>query len=93
DATEKVRQGVRHYNQEDYEAAGKAFAEADVAQPDDPRIAYDRACAYAAGGDADKAIELFQQAALSPKGTLAAACHYNLGCLAAAKARALFGEH
>jgi len=92
DAAQKVKQGVRHYNEQDYTAAAKAFAEADVAQPDDPQIAYDRACAMAAAGDVDKATELYQQAALSPDRTLATRCYYNLGCLAAAKARGLFGE-
>ncbi|MFH1266710.1 MAG: hypothetical protein ABIK89_13350, partial [Planctomycetota bacterium] len=93
EAVEKVREGVTHYKQGDYKTAGKAFAEADVALPDDPRIAFDRACALAAAGDADKAVELFQQAALSPDPNLSAECYYNLGCLSASKARTLFGEH
>jgi hypothetical protein len=62
-----------------------------VALPDNPRIAYDRACAAAAGKDLDKAVELFQQAALARDEQVAAESHYNLGCVSAAKAKSLFG--
>ena len=49
----------------DYKQAAAAFTEADVAKPDDLRIAFDRGTALAAQGD-DKAVELLQKAALSP---------------------------
>ena len=92
EAAERVRQGITHFQAKQYEQAAKAFAEADVARPDDPWIAFDRACAYAAQGDADKAVERFEQAALSRDHRLAGRSHYNLGVIAAEKARALFGE-
>ena len=91
-AYQRVKEGVQHYRAGDFKAADRAFADADVALPEDERIAYDRACVYAARGDADKAIELFRQAAMSRDAPLAAGSHYNLGCVAAAKARTIFGE-
>ncbi len=65
-AAEKVRQGIASYESGDYKDAAAAFNEADVAQPDDLRIAFDRGMALAAEGDATKATELLEQAALSP---------------------------
>lgn len=87
-----VNDGIQHYRAGDFEAADRAFAEADVALPEDERIAYDRACVFAARGDADRAIELFRQAAMSRDAQLAASSHYNLGCAVAAKAKAVFGD-
>jgi len=92
EAARHVREGMRQFERGEYAEAARRFAEADVALPDDPRIAYDRACAEAAGGDADKAVELFQQAALARDEQVAAESHYNLGSLAAGKAKSLFGE-
>jgi hypothetical protein len=92
DAADLVRQGIASYEAGDYPAAARAFRSADVARPDDPRIAFDMATAEAAAGDADKAVELFRQAALARDQRLAAESHYNLGTLAAGQARALFGE-
>lgn len=91
EAARRVTAGVREFARGQYAEAARHFAEADVALPDDPRIAYDQACAWAASGDADKAVELFQRAALGRDQQIAAASHYNLGGLAAAKARTLFG--
>ena len=93
EAAEEVRQGIASYGAGDYQQAAAAFNEADVAQPDDLRIAFDRGMALAAQGDADKAVELLEKAALSPDLELAVRARYNLGCLAAAKARKQFGEH
>ena len=93
EAAEKVRLGIASYESGDYKEAAAAFSEAELARPDDLRIAFDRGAALAAQGDADKAVELFQKAALSPELDLAVRARYNLGCLAAAKARKRFGEH
>jgi Flp pilus assembly protein TadD len=68
EAAQRVREGIKHFKAGQYEQSAKAFAEADVARPDDPWIAFDRACAYAAQGDRDKAVERFEQAALSRDG-------------------------
>jgi len=91
-AADMVGQGIEHFQAGDYAAASRAFADAGAAQPNDKRIAFDRACAHAAAGDQADAIEWFQKAALSEDAQLAARCHYNMGCLAAEKARKLFGE-
>jgi len=91
-AFERVKEGIQHYRSGDFEAAGRAFADADVALPEDDRVAYDRACVHVAQGDADKAIELFRKAAMSRDAGLAAGSHYNLGCVNATKARAVFGD-
>ncbi|MCY2988777.1 MAG: hypothetical protein NTY19_13040 [Planctomycetota bacterium] len=90
-ARQQVRAGVQRYEAGDYAGAEKAFAEADVALPENHRVAYDRACTYAAQGDADKALEFFRKAALTRDPELVANCHYNLGCVMAAKATAAFG--
>ena len=90
-ARQQVREGVQRYASGDYAGAEKAFAEADVALPENHRVAYDRACTYAAQGDADKALEFFRKAALARDPELVADCHYNLGCVMTAKAKAAFG--
>jgi len=92
-AADIVRQGLSRYQAKDFKAAAAAFTEADVAKPDDPRITYDRAVALEAQGDVDKAREFYQKAAVSSDQELVVRCRYNLGCLAAAKARSRFGEH
>ena len=91
-AVRKVREGIRQFQAGKWESAGQNFTEADVAQPDNLRIAFDRACVYAATGDVDKAREILQRVALSRDAGLAVRAHYNLGCLAASQARAVFGE-
>jgi hypothetical protein len=93
DAPELVKQGILHFAEGRLEAAGKAFAEADVARPDDLRIAFDQACVFAAQHDTDKAVEYFRKASLSREQDLAVAARFNLGSLAAAMAGSVFGEH
>jgi hypothetical protein len=61
-------------------------------EPEDPRVTYNRAVDLAQQGENDKAAELYRQAAVVGRYGLAAKCHYNLGCLAADKARKLFGQ-
>jgi hypothetical protein len=92
DASAAVRQGIAAYRAGDFAGAAAAFAEADLARPDDPRITFDRATALASQGDAAKATELWHRASVGSDAALSAACHYNLGHAAADKARALFGE-
>lgn len=92
EAAQKVRTGIAEYRLGNYKQAVASFTEADVAKPDDLRIAFDRGVAMAAQGN-DKAAELLQKAAMSSEVEVAARARYNLGCLAAAKARKLLGEH
>lgn len=87
-AITKVREGIRHYKLGAYDAAGKSFAEADVAAPENHVIAFDRACVLAAADDVEKARDLFRQASLSRDSALTAKAHYNLGSLAAKQGRA-----
>ena len=91
-AVEKVQQGIRHFTAGEFDAADRSFNEADVARPEDPTIAFNRACALAATGDVEKARELFRQAALARETALAARSHYNLGCLSSEQGRAVLGE-
>ena len=88
----KVREGIRLFSAGDFDAAGKAFTEADVAEPENPTITFDRACALRASGDIDKAKELFQEASLARDGGVASRSHYNLGCLSAEQGRAALGD-
>ncbi len=89
---EKVREGIGYFQKGNYSGAATAFHAAETARPDELRITFDRACALAASGDTDKAIELFQKAAVSRDPAIAVGSRYNLGNLAAAKAKQLFGK-
>jgi len=91
-AVKRVREGIRHFANLDFEAAGKAFMEADVAEPENLAITFDRACALAAAGDGEKARALFQQSALARDTDLAARSHYNLGSQSAVQGRAALGD-
>ena len=91
-AASKVGEGIDAFRAGNFKAASEAFAEADQSLPNEPKIAFDRGCAYAAGGENDNAIEQFRTAAMSPDHKLAAMAHYNLGCLAIAKAKTQFGK-
>ena len=91
-AERKVREGLQLFAKGEFDAAGKAFAEADVAEPENQPIRFDRACVFAAVGELEQARDLFQQAALARDTDLAARSHYNLGTLSAAEGRAALGD-
>ena len=91
-AASKVSEGIQAFRGGDFKTASRAFSEADKFRPKEPRIAFDRGCAYAAEGENEKAAEQFLTAATAPDRRLAAAAYYNLGCLAIAKAKARFGQ-
>ena len=88
-AAEHVRQGIRHFRAGEMQAAQRAFAEADVASPDNPRIGFDRACVLSATGDADRATELLRESAMSREPDLVAQSRYNLGSIQAAKGKSI----
>lgn len=92
EAEQRVEEGRAHYEAADYAAAADAFTEADAALPGDPRILFDLGAALAARGDVEQAEALLQKAAASDDRGAAIRARYNLGCLAAEKARALFGN-
>jgi tetratricopeptide (TPR) repeat protein len=75
-----------------FPAAGAAPGEADKALPDRPRILFDRGAVLAEQGDTARAEALFEKVIAMSDQEIATRAHYNLGCLAAEKARALFGE-
>ncbi|GAG19371.1 unnamed protein product, partial [marine sediment metagenome] len=87
-----VSRGIEHFKAGDYKAASEAFAAAGEDSPHDKRIDFDRACALAADGDWEEAIEWFRKAALAKDPKLVAACHYNMGCLDVDRAQTLLGE-
>ncbi|MEE3370765.1 MAG: hypothetical protein VX346_15605 [Planctomycetota bacterium] len=91
-AVKKVADGIRHFQAGRFDEADRAFVEAEVSDPENATIWFDRACALAAAGEVEKARKFFQQAALSRDTPLEIRCHYNLGCLAARQAQTLLGE-
>ena len=91
DSRVEVAAGLKQFKARNFEQARAAFAAAAQTAPADLRIAFDRACALAALGKRDEASELFREAALAEDLTLAADAHYNLGAIAAAQARTLWG--
>ncbi len=91
-AADKVREGIAQFQKRDFKASLKAFEDAENAAPDDLRLAFNRGCAFAAEGDAEKAIEQFQKSAAAEDGKLAALSNYNLGCVAVARAKEKFGK-
>ncbi|MBN2216406.1 MAG: hypothetical protein JW719_03415 [Pirellulales bacterium] len=92
DVPKKVREGIKKYEAGQFDEAAAAFDHARQKTPDDARITFDMACAKAAAGATDEAVQLFQQAAVTPDADLAARCHYNLGRLAAARAKDALGK-
>jgi hypothetical protein len=93
EAIKKVDQGIAFYRAGNYKEAASQFDAAAEAEADDLWIAFDRGMAMAAQGESEKAVEFLQKATLSPDFELAVRARYNLGCLAAAKAKKRFGEH
>ncbi|MAV38521.1 MAG: hypothetical protein CMJ59_24045 [Planctomycetaceae bacterium] len=91
-AVKRVADGIRHFQAGRFAEADRAFAEAEVSEPENATIWFDRACALTAAGELEKARKLFQQAALSRNAPLEVRCHYNLGCLAAGQAQGLLGQ-
>jgi Ca-activated chloride channel homolog len=87
-----VAQGVEAFRGGDFKTAGETFDAAADVMPNEPRIAFDRGCAYAAQGEHDKAVEQFQTVAASQNRPLAAMAQYNLGCVSIARAKAALGE-
>jgi hypothetical protein len=92
DAAGKVRDGIEQFKGGDFRTAAESFSAADDSLPNEPKIAFDRGCAYAAAGEYDKAVEQFQKAAAAPDHTSSGLAHYNLGSVAVARAKAKLGQ-
>lgn len=93
----KVREGLKLYQQEQYEAAGKEFAaareELDKEKSEKAAVAaFDEACAWHRKGDIEKARDRYLKAGLSKDRSIATASHFNLGTMSAENARKLAGE-
>jgi hypothetical protein len=93
EAYEKVREGIAQYESADYAAAAQSFGEALSASPHELRIVFNQACSARARGELEQAVELFQKASVSEDRQVATPCRYNLGVIAAERARQVFGEH
>ena len=92
-----VREGLRLYSNEKFEEARAQFTtaieELDKRKSPASAIAtFDDACAAHRKGDLEAAREGYLRAGLSQDRTIAVAAHFNLGMLAAEKARTLAGE-
>ena len=92
-----IRNGLRLYSKEQYDEAKTEFAAA--SEELDKRksaaaaiAAYDEACAAHRKGDLEHARECYFRAGLSQDRSVATSAHFNLGTLAAEKARSLSGE-
>ncbi len=91
DVRGRVANGIRKYRASDFDGAAKEFADADLLVPDNPFIHFNRGCAESHDEqNRDGARGFFRSAAMAGDTTVAAAAHYNLGCLEAREARGLF---
>jgi len=90
--SERVAEGVDFFRDGDFASAAAAFDQAGVIDPDDPRVVFDRGCAYTFEGKFEDAIDQFQKAATAEDALLASRAQYNLGCLNVRQAEALLGE-
>jgi hypothetical protein len=86
-----LRSGWEHFNQQEYSAAVSAWQKSHEANPDDPRITFDLACAHSALEQFDEAIELYREVSLTRDWQLAAEALYNLGNIYVTKAKSALG--
>jgi Ca-activated chloride channel family protein len=93
DARGQVRQGIEHFQAGDFAAAEKAFQRAEKELPAEARVKFDRACALAAAGQTDQAIQAFESLAMDRDRVLASDSLYNLGCIETEQAKSALGEN
>lgn len=87
-----VREGQRLYASGQVGEAQEKFAAAELLAPEDAHVAYNRARAYQAAGELEKAEEYYRKASLTLDAELAPRITFNRGALEVAKAEALLGE-
>jgi Ca-activated chloride channel family protein len=97
ESVSQIRSGLRFYSEQKFDEAHKAFAAAsnalkDSASPSRYIAAFDDACALHRQGDLEQAKEKYLFAGLSQDRTLSIASHFNLGMLAADRAKKDAGE-
>ncbi len=78
-AHDLVDDGNKAYASGEYDAALEAYDEADLARPDSPEIAFNKAATQFQLGNYDEAERLFNQALATENQTLEANAKYNLG--------------
>ena len=87
-----VNQGLRFYQQGDYDAALVAFEEAEKLAPNDFRITYNQACTYLAAGRTDDAMEKFRRTAFAADRKLVYDSLLSLGNIAVDRAKSYLSE-
>lgn len=87
-----VADGIRLFEKGEIDAAQDKFAAAEVAAPEDHRVAFNRGRAYQAQGNAEQAKTYYTKALRSSTPSLSGRASFNLGTLAVARARALLGD-
>ena len=100
EARQSVQEGLDLYKKDDFEGAKNKFTKASEDESKLKReearnhfIAFDLGCALQRKGDTEHAREQYLKAALSADKVLAAAAHFNMGCMTSEAARTLAGEH
>jgi len=86
-----VADGGRLFRSGNYAAAQEKFAAAEVLSPENPLLAYNRALAYQAAGEIEKAEEYYRKSALASDPALNARTWFNLGDLEVQQAKAKLG--
>ena len=71
-AAKRVREGIQQYQSGNFDEAAQRFAAADVVDPENDTILFDRACALAATGDTEEARQLWMQSSMARDVSLAA---------------------
>ncbi len=97
DSENRIRQGLKLYQEDQFEEAAKEFAAAGEELDKEKSVraaiaAFDEACAFHRKGDLEKAKDLYLKAGLSPDRAIATSSHFNLGTLSAEQAKKLAGE-
>jgi len=91
-ANYSVNQGLRFYEQGNYDAALVAFEEAEKQAPNDFRITYNQACTYLAAGRTAEAIEKFRRTAFAPDRNLVYESLLSLGNIAVDQAESYLAK-
>ncbi len=89
---DKVKEGIRLFENGEYVRAEKVFAEAGSLISDAPAIAFNQGCAFQARREWDQAIHHYSKAAQARETGIATAARFNLGTVNVARATELFGE-
>jgi Ca-activated chloride channel family protein len=79
DVGSSMRKGNRQYSDEQYEEALRFYEEAEMIEPDAPRIHFNKGNAYYRQGDLEEAGREYQLATLTEDDALRAQALYNMG--------------